>query len=59
MPGLRQYFFAVDGKIRHPTEYFAYEASHINFDESDFERFLQSLAEIRKGRGSHAKLSNA
>ena len=58
MPGLREYFFVVNGKIRHPTGHFAYEAADIVFGTDDFERFLQGLTEIRSGAASFARLSN-
>jgi hypothetical protein len=58
MPGLKEHFFAVNGKIRHPTGYFIYDASDIVFGEDDFERFMQALADIRSGTASYAKLAN-
>jgi hypothetical protein len=55
MPGVKEYFFAVRAKIRHPTGHFEYQANDICFDVAGLERFLESLMEIRDGRSSRAR----
>lgn len=58
MPGVKQYFFFARIKIRHHTGYFEYQAKDICFDIAGLEQFLRSLAEMRDGRATRAKLSS-
>ena len=58
MTGLKEYFFALSAKVRHPTGHFLYEASDLSFGEDDFERFMRALAEMHNGASSSAQLTN-